>query len=115
LALAGGGAPVPFLQGRGVIEPSVGPDGWVWAASSDVDGALRLATYDGTEIQVAADWLTGQDVVALSVARDGARVAIVTRNTEGVQVDVVGVVRDDAGTPRQLTAPTSVGAALLTV
>lgn len=109
-----GSAPVPFLQGRDVLAPSIDGDGWVWSGSGDVDDALRLARYDGTEIALEVDWLAGQDVRALQVSRDGARVALISQNAEGLQIDVAGVVRDEAGTPRQLTEPVAVGARMVT-
>ncbi len=108
---ADGGAPVPFLQGRDVLAPSVDADGWVWSGSADV--GLRLARYDGTEIALPVDWLTEQEVLAVRVSRDGARVALISRNAEGIQIDVAGVVRDEAGAPRQLTEPIAVGARLV--
>lgn len=106
-----GTGPVPFLQGRDVLAPSVDADGWVWSGSADA--GLRLARYDGTEIALAADWLAEQELAAVRVSRDGARVALISRNAEGVQIDVAGVVRDETGAPRQLTEPIAVGARLV--
>ena len=71
-------------------------------------------TADGVEVGVGAAWLEDRAVRSLQVSRDGTRIAVVSVATDGVSVDVTGVVRDDSGTPQRLGDRLRVGAGLLT-
>jgi len=66
---------------------------------------------------ISAPWLANRTVLALKVAADNQRVALITSDPAGrdVRVVVVGVVRSASGAPLSLAAePLRVGAALTT-
>lgn len=99
----------PLLTADALAAPSVDRRGWVWTAS----GSNVLAvTPAGGQVTLAAPWLVGRSVRALAVARDGARVAVVSDGSDGVTIDVAGVVRDAAGAPQQLSTPIRAGASV---
>lgn len=90
--------------------PSVDRLGWVWTGRG-AEGVL--AVKDGGEsVVVAADWLEGRTIVAVRMARDATRLAVISRGADGVWVNVFPVVRDAQGTPQKLGEPVRVGAVL---
>jgi hypothetical protein len=108
------GAPRTLLVAPGLVEPSVDPLRWVWSGPSQSAGRLTALLADGPTTDVVVPWLEGRSVRSLRVSRDGARIAVVSSGTDGVTVDVAGVVRDASGTPQRLTERTRVGARLVT-
>ncbi|MGO1318358.1 MAG: LpqB family beta-propeller domain-containing protein, partial [Cellulomonadaceae bacterium] len=106
----GQNSPATLFTGTDLVAPSVDRYGWVW--TGERTGTLHTVR-GSEEVTVAADWLEGQEIVALRVSRDGTRLAVVSRAAGAVQIDVVGVVRDDRGAPQRVSEQTSVGASLL--
>ncbi len=105
-----GGPLQAAVTGRGqLVPPSVDRFGWVWTAPTAAGQApLAVPTAaPGTPaqtVQTPADGLGGA-LVRLRVARDGARLLVVVRDTAGVtHVRVHGVVRDGEGKPLRLGA-----------
>lgn len=100
-------------EGHGVAAPSIDRYGWVWSASGS-----RIVVVDdaGATVTVSVPWLTGRTVLAVRVAHDGARIAIVSQDASSgraaLHVDIAGIVRDDLGAPTQVTTPIPVGAPL---
>jgi len=75
-------------------------------------GSVHAVAQDGTAPGLRADWLDGRSVQSLRVSRDGARLVIIsTSPVGGVEVDVVGVQRQN-GAPEKLGDPLRVGATL---
>ncbi|GEL95136.1 LpqB family beta-propeller domain-containing protein [Cellulomonas composti] len=105
-----GETPQLLVPGAGLVAPSVDRHGWAWTAGVSGIVAARVGS---DALPVAADWLVGRTVVALAVACDGARVAVVSRAVDGVAVDLAAVVRDASGAPQVLGAPVRVGAPIL--
>ena len=97
-----------LLSGAGMAAPSVDRFAWVWTARAGTPGRLDAVRLDGTTVEVAVDWLADRTVQAVRVSRDGTRVAVVSRGSDGVTLEVAGIVRDDAGVP--LTVGTAVRA-----
>jgi hypothetical protein len=114
LAPAPDGAPRTLVTGSGLVDPSVDPSGWVWTGPAQSDGRLTALQVDGAVVDVGAEWLEGRAVRSLRMSREGARIAVVSSGSDGVTVDVAGVVRDGSGTPQRLTERMRVGARLLT-
>ena len=111
----GGAAPVPLMTGSRLVAPSVDRFGWVWSGEAVSTGELRAVQPSGETVAVAAGILNGRTVRSLRVARDGSRIAIVHSDASerDVTVDVVAVIRDDAGRPQLLgELPLQIGAAL---
>ncbi|WP_129339882.1 LpqB family beta-propeller domain-containing protein [Cellulomonas endophytica] len=101
------------LLARGdLVAPSVDRAGWAWTASGGEGGGVWVAADDGTVVEVTVGWLADRRVRALRLARDGARVAVVSEGADGVAVDVAGVLRDAEGAPQGLGEARRVGAAL---
>lgn len=117
LRLATDGAPpTPLVEGKNLVVPSVDRTGRVWTADSGHGPALMVLTPGADEpLLLEAPWLEDTSVVALRVARDGARVAVVVGAPGAARVFVAGVVRAEDGTPTGLTTPVSGGASLTTV
>lgn len=101
--------PVPMLEGPDLAAPSIDNLGTTWTSGSV--GELRVYTAALEEFTVEPDWLKGREVVSVSVAPEGSRIAIVSKTPTGTQVQVAGIVRDNEGTPVDLAkTPLAVGA-----
>ncbi|ASR55016.1 LpqB family beta-propeller domain-containing protein [Cellulomonas sp. PSBB021] len=99
-----------LLDGPRLVAPSVDRLGWVWTARP---GEGVIAVKQGLDpVVVPAEWLDGRTVVALRMARDATRLAVVSRGSDGVSVDVAAVVRDAQGTPQNIGEPVRAGAVL---
>ncbi|MDR6866360.1 hypothetical protein J2Y69_000952 [Microbacterium resistens] len=95
-------------QRPGLIAPSYDPYGYVWTAV-------------GTDPQSVSAWSPGvvphglpafadaSAIGAMSVSRDGARVAAAVTIGSQQRVVVAGVSRDDRGTPTAIGTPTTIG------
>ncbi|KMM47272.1 MAG: LpqB family beta-propeller domain-containing protein [Cellulomonas sp.] len=99
-----------LVPGPALVAPSVDRLGWVWTARA---GEGVIAVKDGEDpLVVPAEWLEGRTTVAVRMARDATRLAVVSRGADGVWVNVFPVVRDAQGTPQKLGEPVRVGAVL---
>ncbi|MFS0700857.1 LpqB family beta-propeller domain-containing protein [Cellulomonas sp. 179-A 4D5 NHS] len=105
--------PATILGGPGLLAPSVDRLGWTWTGRSGPAGLLTAVRADGQLADVSVPWLAGRSVTAVRVARDGARVAVLSTGTDGLALDVAGVVRDASGGPLQLGEPLGTGATLV--
>ncbi|QIK82885.1 LpqB family beta-propeller domain-containing protein [Sanguibacter sp. HDW7] len=111
-----GAPPTTLVEGNRLVVPSVDRTGRVWTADRTHGASLMvLAPGDEDPVLLDAPWLEDTEVVALRVARDGARVAVVVGAPEASRVFVAGVVRAEDGTPTGLTTPVSGGASITTV
>ena len=103
----------PFATG--LTRPAYDGRGGLWVAGTS-GSASRVFVLDsaGAPRAVPAAWLAGRRVVALTVASDDARMAVISSRVGGgdIRVDVVGIVRAANGAARSLTAPLRVGAPL---
>ncbi len=93
------------------VAPSVDRFGWVWTGRH---GSGLLAVAPGAEpVEVSAPWLEGRTLRAVSMARDGTRLAVVSSGSDGDTIDVCAIVRDDTGAPQAAGTPLRVGAAMV--
>lgn len=88
-----------LLTGPRLVAPSVDRYGWVWTAGAGATGELDLVRADGTTNRLRPGWLTGRDVQAVRVSRDGTRLAVVSEGPDGPTLEVSGIVRDEQGAP----------------
>lgn len=103
--------PAVLLEGGPLLPPSVDRFGWAWTARPTQG---LVAAREGAEpVAVTAESLDGRTVVAVRMARDATRLAVVSRGADGVSVEVYGVVRDASGTPQRVGEPVRVGATLV--
>lgn len=110
------GAPLPEAQldasllipGTSLVSASYDRHGWVWTTSVQSAGVVRAAPASADPdavIELAAPWLAGRTVDAVSVSKDGARVAVLSRAAQQPILEVAGIVRDASGTPISLGPP----------
>ncbi len=99
----------PLYTGTDLVTPSFDGYGHVWTAEREGDGALVAVATDGESVAVAAPWLQGREVAAVRISRDGARVAVLSRDAAVWRLDVAALVRGEDGTPRSVGDPLSVG------
>ncbi|WP_166971022.1 LpqB family beta-propeller domain-containing protein [Brevibacterium atlanticum] len=103
----------PILKGKKLVRPSIDRFNTTWTGEAENKGELKAVGRDGQVFTVAADFLSGRQLVDVEVSRDGTRVALLSRHKgEPDRVDVVGVPRDKAGNPSDAFAetPITVGA-----
>ncbi|MDN5806034.1 LpqB family beta-propeller domain-containing protein [Brevibacterium sp.] len=102
----------PILKGKKLVRPSIDRFNTVWTGERDNKGKLTAIGDDSQEYTVAADFLSGRDLIDLEVSRDGTRIAVLSRHKgEPSRIDVVGIPRDKAGNPASAVAdaPIEVG------
>jgi hypothetical protein len=101
-----------IVEGRNLVDPSFDPRGWLWTTETLSDGTITVAGPDGKLSQLAAPQLEGRSIQAISVSRDGARLAVLSR-ASGVQVlEVMAIVRGEAGEPLALGETLALGPAV---
>ncbi|WP_426562280.1 LpqB family beta-propeller domain-containing protein [Angustibacter sp. McL0619] len=126
LSIAAQSAPEELGRGGDLVPPVIDRSGWAWTADRAAAGRMLVApaTSSGAAASQSPDssvrmeprWLTGRTVIALDVARDGSRVAVVSAAADGsTRLDVAGVVRGDSGRPTSLAQPWQVGQSLASV
>ncbi|QAY63333.1 hypothetical protein ET495_08815 [Xylanimonas allomyrinae] len=96
-----------LLEGADLLAPSVDRFGVTW--SGERAGPVEAVLPTGGRYSVAAPWLEDRTVTSLSVAPDGARLAVVSTGPGGPAVQVAGIVRDQRGVPTALATPVTVG------
>jgi hypothetical protein len=99
--------------GRNLTKPSYDSLNGLWVAGQDDRGMARVWVIDTSVSPMAkaepraisVPWLAGRQVLALKVATDNQRVALITSDLGGgdVQVLVAGIVRTASGTPVSLS------------
>ncbi|HWH98602.1 MAG TPA: LpqB family beta-propeller domain-containing protein [Pseudolysinimonas sp.] len=86
------GDPVPIDGRSGLIAPSLDPHGFVWSVPrADPDGLIIV---NGEGEQFPLPLAVDGEVVALEVARDGARALVALATANGPRLMVVGVQRN---------------------
>jgi hypothetical protein len=117
---------VPYF-GSGLTRPTYDGHSMLWVGGVS-DGAARVwAVNTGADagnaqaaapVPVSVEWLRGRRVVALRVAPDGQRVAVVTTALSGgadPRINVAGVIRGSNGAPERLAEPIRVAPTLTLV
>ena len=91
---AGDAATVAF-EGRNVLRPSFDMFGDVWIVDRTRRGAKVWVLRNGRRQQLRVPGVTGAQVVAFSVARDGSRIAFGLAGDPAPALRVVDILRDD--------------------
>ena len=100
---------VTLLSGQDELTPpSIDRFGWVWTAPAANEG-LALAVQQGARAEVDAEWLSGREVLALRVSREGARALVLSVDGVTMSLEIAAVVRDGAGRPVSLGQPLRIG------
>ncbi|MGO2036214.1 MAG: LpqB family beta-propeller domain-containing protein [Brevibacterium sp.] len=106
------GAATAIYEGKKLVRPSLDRFNTAWTGEKENKGELTAIGRDGQDYTVAADFLSGRELVDLEVSRDGTRIAVLSsQKSEPDRIDVVGVPRDKAGNPSSgvSDAPIEVG------
>jgi hypothetical protein len=92
-------APVsrPVVSGTDVLRPSFDMFGDLWLVDRTAQGARVLVVRDGRVRRVRVPGVTGKDVAAFSVARDGSRLAVAYAGSPAPPVRVTEILRTDEG------------------
>jgi hypothetical protein len=98
-----------LYRGTNLVAPSADRHGWFWTAEQGGGNVFIAVKADGTVTKVAADWLRGTTVQAISVARDGVRVAVLSSSGGKQALEVASIVRSADGTPLTIGEPVPIG------
>jgi hypothetical protein len=111
------GQPARALTTRSTLtHPSFGQQDWVWTAGPGANGATEVLAYRPTgvaegaavpTVTLAPAWLAGRTVKEFRISREGVRALVISEQNGKTRVQVTGIVRNADGTPRDLTAPTT--------
>lgn len=98
------------LDSRGdLVAPTVDTLGYVWSVPRGNPAAVIAFGPDGATIPVAGAWPDASAIAAMSLSRDGARMAAVVTSGGGTEIWIAGVERDGAGVPVALSDPFTLG------
>jgi hypothetical protein len=88
----------PVLHGTDVLRPSYDMFGDLWLVDRTRRGARVLVVSGDETREVQVPGVTGTDVSAFSVARDGSRLAVAYAGTPAQPIRVTDILRTDEGT-----------------
>ena len=94
----------------GLVDPSIDPFGIVWSVPRGEPAAVKAFLPDTTPIDVADAWSGVTSISAMSVSRDGTRVAAIVSAGGRNALWVAGIVRDPQRVPVRLGDPVQLGA-----
>lgn len=93
LRISGGGAARTEDARGGLVAPAIDPLGTIWSVQAADPAGLQVIAQDATKLRVANAFPGATGVRAISVARDGTRIAAITTGTAGDAIVVAGIVR----------------------
>lgn len=85
------GSPVLIDARPGLVAPTIDPHGYVWSVPAGNPRGLQAVGADGLARQIPLD--VGGQVVAIELARDGARLMVALSTPSGPRLLVAGVLR----------------------
>lgn len=90
--------------GTDLVAPALDRFDYAWTAPAASGGALLAVpcAEGGGHVAVSAPWLEGRTLGAIALAPEGTRLLVASAGSEGARVELVAVVRDDAGRPTEL-------------
>lgn len=95
-------------DGVDVLRPSWDLTGRLWLVDRTGEGGRVLVASEGRLSVLDAPGLSGADVLAMTVSRDGTRLAAVTARAGGTRLTVLRVARRTDGAPVRLVPEVSV-------
>ncbi|QOR47221.1 GerMN domain-containing protein [Trueperella pecoris] len=111
-----GSEPRLLLSGTRLVSPSEDSHGWVWSGETASNGeltAINLTTRESVTFPMS--FLSGLNIRALAVSREGGRMAIVTDQKGEVQINMVAISRDVSGRPLEVGNPLRFGQSLVDI
>ncbi len=92
-----------------LADPSVDPHGYVWSVPRTAPAAVMAFGLDAPGIRIADAWPDATELAAMSVSRDGTRLAAVVTSGGRTSIWIAGIVRDGEGAPVRLSQPFTLG------
>jgi hypothetical protein len=89
----------------GLVDPSIDPFDIVWTVPRDRPGGIQAYLPDLTPVIVADAWPGATAIHAMSVSRDGTRIAAVVTSGGRTELWVAGIVRGAERVPERLGDP----------
>lgn len=88
----------------GLVDPVLDPQGYIWSLPAGEPSALNAYAPDGQPVSVAvgATWAGATRIAAMSLSRDGTRLAAVATAGGQSVAWVAGIVRTASGAPQSL-------------
>jgi hypothetical protein len=84
-----------LIDGRnGLIAPDLDPHGYLWSAQRAGASSIRVFDTNGNVFPIQTTLPADAQIAAISVSRDGARIAILLRTESGPRVQVGAIIRD---------------------
>lgn len=104
--VAAGAPPLLLDQRRGLVDPGLDAQGFVWSAVADAADSIVALDASGVPHPISAPNLDGE-IVSLEVSRDGSRLIIATQDASGPALTLAGIVRGGDGVPTGFGEPLS--------
>jgi len=93
----------------GLVDPSADPFGYIWSVPRDRPAEIAVFSADGVQSAVADAWPGATQILAMSVSRDGTRLAALLVTGGRTEVWIAGIVRGDDNLPERLGDPVPLG------
>jgi len=97
-------------EGDLLVAPTFDRHEWLWTASTDNPEVLVAVSPEGDPVELQTREMSGRTLQAMSVSRDGARIALLSRAGGQQIVEVASVVRSPDGSPLSVSQAVPVGA-----
>lgn len=89
----------------GLIAPALDNFGYLWSVPADQPNKLLVISTDGKQQQLDVPWTGAENIVSLSLSRDGSRVLALLQYGDTSQLVVSALVRGEKSIPTQLGVP----------
>ena len=99
-------SPELLVSGTGYLAPIVDVDGYIWIAPVSGKRPVIVFDPDGNRVGFLSSWLTGADRMSFSISAEGSRLLLVSGTRALSEVRVAAIIRDVAGNPIGVGAPT---------
>lgn len=96
-------------EGQSLVDPRYDRFGWLWTAERSAADQWVVVGDNGDVVELNPRSLEGRSMQSFAFSRDGARVAMLTRQGTQQILEVAGVARTPDGTPLSLTTPVDIG------
>ena len=100
---------VPIDYRSDLLAPAIDPQGIVWCLGASADSPLIAYDSAGKQLFSTLGWLSQADHVALSISREGGRLAILLNYEGQLRLYVAAIKRDEKGVPIALSVPVRIG------
>ncbi len=99
------GEPIELDSRPGLIAPTVDNANYIWSVPRENSTALMAIATDGSRQQIEVPWTDAENITALKVSRDGARVVALLESNGAAKLVACAVIRGDKSVPLRLGTP----------